>query len=256
MAKTVLKQGHRSVDPVLLAHDDGVLDGFSLRPGAINPGGVSADGRALVHALPVGNIAIGKDLMDDQRVDVNGNFLVDLFQILVENPQMTATEVMERAKEKAQILAPSLGGLQGEPHGVQIDREVDLLVRQKVLPPLPRALIEARGKFKIVYDAPINRMQRAEEASGLMRTLEFAMNWALQTQNPAPLDHFDEDAIIPDLADIEGVPIKYRRTMEKIEEMREGRAQAAEEQAQNQAAPGAAALMKSTAALKVANSGK
>ena len=50
MKKTVLKQGHRSVDPVLLAHDDGVVDNFSLRPGAINAGGVNAEGRPLVHA--------------------------------------------------------------------------------------------------------------------------------------------------------------------------------------------------------------
>src|SRR5699024_10270141 len=43
--KTVLKQGHRVVDPVLLAHDDGVMGSFSLRPGALNTGGVSAQGR-------------------------------------------------------------------------------------------------------------------------------------------------------------------------------------------------------------------
>lgn len=41
--KTILKQGHRVVDPVLLAHDDGVLDSFSLKPGAINTGSLSQD---------------------------------------------------------------------------------------------------------------------------------------------------------------------------------------------------------------------
>src|SRR6185503_15044970 len=44
MKKTMLKQGHRTVDPVLLAFDDGVVDSFSLRPGAVNPGGVNQDG--------------------------------------------------------------------------------------------------------------------------------------------------------------------------------------------------------------------
>jgi hypothetical protein len=58
--KTMLKQGHRVVDPVLLAHDDGVLDGFSLQPGALNPGGVSSEGRLLVQPLPTGNISAGK----------------------------------------------------------------------------------------------------------------------------------------------------------------------------------------------------
>jgi hypothetical protein len=81
--KTMLKQGHRAVDPVLLAHDDGILDGFSMKPGAMNYGGVNSDGRALVHALPVGNLAIGKDMMDDERQVINDAFLVTLFQILV-----------------------------------------------------------------------------------------------------------------------------------------------------------------------------
>jgi len=38
--KTLLKQGHRAVDPVLLVHDDGILDTFSMKPGHANAGGV------------------------------------------------------------------------------------------------------------------------------------------------------------------------------------------------------------------------
>ncbi len=114
MKKTMLKQGHRSVDPVLLAHDDGVADNFSLRPGAINAGGVNADGRPLVHALPVGNLAIGDKLMEAEKLVINDFFLVTLFQILVDTPQMTATEVVERAREKGALLSPTMGRQQSE----------------------------------------------------------------------------------------------------------------------------------------------
>ncbi|MDN8888877.1 portal protein, partial [Staphylococcus aureus] len=58
--KILIKQGHRVVDPVLLAHDDGVMDGFSLKPGALNYGGVNAQGQKLVHTLDTGNVAVGK----------------------------------------------------------------------------------------------------------------------------------------------------------------------------------------------------
>jgi hypothetical protein len=107
--KTMLKAGHRAVDPVLLAHDDGVLEGFNLKPGAINYGGVNSQGQPLVHALQVGNPQIGKELMDDERAGINDAFLVTLFQILIDTPQMTATEVLERAREKGALLSPTMG---------------------------------------------------------------------------------------------------------------------------------------------------
>jgi hypothetical protein len=34
--------------------------------------------------------------------------LITLFQIMVDNPRMTATEVMEKAQEKSMLLAPLL----------------------------------------------------------------------------------------------------------------------------------------------------
>jgi hypothetical protein len=251
--KTILKQGHRAVDPVLLAHDDGIVDSFSLRPGAINAGGVSAEGRALVQALPVGNIAIGKDLMDDERSIINDAFLVTLFQILVETPEMTATEVMERTREKGILLAPVLGRQQTEYLGPMIEREIDLLSFQGKLPPMPQALMEAGGEYRVEYDSPLSRAQRAEEASGLMRTLESTLTVVNITQDPAPLDHFDWDAIIPEVSEIQGVPARWMRDPRVIAQMRESRAQAAQTQEAIQAAPGIAAVTKAAA---VAQKGK
>jgi hypothetical protein len=251
--KTVLKQGHRIVDPVLLAADDGIVDTFSLAPGAVNAGGVSSDGRPLVHVLPTGNLAVSKEMMDDERQVINDAFLVTLFQILVESPQMTATEVMERSREKGILLAPTIGRQQSEYLGPMIDRELDLLSQQRVLPPMPRALIEARGEYKIRYDSPLSRLQRAEEASGIMRVVEKALEVVNVTQNPEPLDFFDWDVIIPDLSDIHGVPTHWMRSLDKIKAMRDGRAQQAQAQQAAQMAPGAAAMIKATA---VANKGQ
>jgi hypothetical protein len=245
--KTILKQGHRVVDPVLLAHDDGVLDSFSLRPGDINYGGVSADGKPLVHTLPTGRIDIGKDLMDDERLVINDAFLVTIFQILVETPQMTATEVLERTREKGILLAPTLGRQQSEYLGPLIEREVDLLAQQRLLPPMPQGLIEARGEYSITYDSPLSRAQRAEEAAGLMRTIEATLNVVNVTQNPEPLDHFEWDTAIPELADINGVPVRWMKSLEQVTAIREQRAQAAQAQMAIQAAPGAAAMMKAGA---------
>lgn len=245
--KTVLKQGHRTVDPVLLAHDDGIVDGFSLLPGALNPGGVTANGQPLVHALPVGNIAIGKELMDDERAVINDAFLVTIFQILIETPQMTATEVMERVKEKGILLAPTIGRQQSEYLGPLIEREIDILARQNLLPPMPPELLEAKGEYKIVYDSPLSRAQRAEEASGVMRTIESVLQVVNVTQNPAPLDFFDWDTVVPEIADIHGVPAHWLRSAEQVAQIRQGRAAEQQQQRDVAAAPGAAALLKATA---------
>lgn len=242
--KTYLKQGHRAVDPVLLVHDDGILDTFSLMPGKANAGAVNKDGRPLVHTLPIGNIQAGKDMMDDERAIINDNFLVTLFQILVESPQMTATEVMERTREKGVLLAPVLGRQESERLGPMTERELDILAQQNLLPPMPQILREAGAGFKIEYDSPLSRAQRAEEASGLMRTLESLLGVANATGNPAPLDHFNWDAITPDLADINAVPVKWRLSMKEIEAIRQGRAEQAQTQDMIQAAPAAAAMMK------------
>lgn len=246
--KTMLKQGHRAVDPVLLAHDDGVVDSFSLKPGAINAGGVSADGRPLVHALPVGNLAIGKDMMDDERALINDAFLISIFQILTESPQMTATEVLERTREKGILLAPTIGRQQSEYLGPMIERELDVLGRQGLLPEMPGLLKEAQGEYRIEYDSPLSRAQRAEEAAGLMRTVETALNVVNVTQNQEPLDFFDWDTIMPEISEIQGVPAKWMRSMQQVEEIRAGRAQQNQTQQMIQGAPAAAAMIKAVGA--------
>jgi hypothetical protein len=199
--KTVLKQGHRAVDPVLLAHDDGVLDAFTMKPGALNYGGVNAEGRPLVHALPVGNLAIAKEMMADERYTIRDAFFVTLFEILVEDRRdMTATEVLERAREKGVLLAPAMGRQQTEALDPQIERELDVLAQQGLLPPMPPILAAMMAEYKVEYDSPLSRAMRAEEATGFYRTAEFALKVAVEAQRPDALDWLNIDAAMPEIA--------------------------------------------------------
>jgi hypothetical protein len=244
--KTILKQGHRTVDPVLLAHDDGILDGFSMKPGALNYGGVSAEGRPLVHTLPVGNIAIGKDLMDDERAAINDAFLVTLFQILIQTPQMTATEVLERAREKGALLSPTMGRQQSESIGPMIEREFDLLMWQGLIPPPPQALLEAGAAYKVEYDAPLNRAMRSDEAAGVMRSMQWASQIAAETQDPSVMDWFNTDVIVPELMAINGAPFQYARDPDAVAAIRQGRQQQQATAQLTQALPGLAAIQKAS----------
>ncbi len=255
MKKAQLKQAHRAADPVLLAHDDGVADSFSFRPGAINAGGVSPNGQPLIHALPTGNYQIGKEAMDDERSQIKDAFLTSIFQILTETPTMTATEVLERTKEKAILLAPTIMRQQSEYLGPMIERELDLLSRQGLLPQMPQVLAESGAQYKAEYDSPMTRAQKAEEASGLMRTLESVIQVVNITQDPTPMDHFDWDTIIPEVSDIQGVPFHWMAAADKVKEKRDARAAAKQQQDMSNMAPGAAALISAQAKTTAANKG-
>ncbi len=245
--KIMLKAGHRALDPVLLAHDDGVIDAFALDPGSVNMGGVTKDGRLLVHPLPVGNIPEGKELMEQEQKLINDTFLVSLFQILVETPEMTATEVMERVREKGILLAPTIGRQQSEYLGPMIDRELDILSRQGMLPPQPPMLKAAKGQYKIIYDSPISRTQKAEQVAGGMRTMEAFLNFAQMSQDPSILHLINIDVAGPAIADANGVPASWINSPEAIAKLRQQMQQQQQIQTAIQAAPAVAGVVKARA---------
>ena len=72
------------------------------------------DGKKMIDVLPTGNIVVGEKMMDIEKAIIHDAFLVTLFQILIDTPQMTATEVLQRAQEKGMLLAPTAGRMQAE----------------------------------------------------------------------------------------------------------------------------------------------
>lgn len=245
--RVFLKQGHRAGDPVLLTADDGLID-VNMTPGAMNKGGMTADGKPLVGILPTGNIQVTKEMMEEERNLINDAFLVTLFQILTESPQMSATEVIERTNEKGILIAPTMGRQQSEYLGPMIDRELDLLSYMGMLPPMPPILQQAEGSYNINYTSPLARAQRAQEAAGFMRVVDMATQIVNVTQDTSVMDNFDFDTAIPDIAYIQAVPESWVADPKKVAAKRQARDQAAQQQQQVQAAPAAAALMKAHAA--------
>ena len=242
--KTFIRQGHRAVDPVLLAFDDGVMSSVSLRPGAVNWGGVTQDGKPLVSVLPSGNLELNEKMMEMERNLINDAFLISLFQILTENPQMTATEVLERTREKGILIAPTAGRMQAEFLGPMIDREMDVLQQQGLLPPPPPQLAAAGGHYEIEYDSPMSRMQRADKAAGFFRAMNRAAEYMKMTNDPSPLDFFNFDAAMPDLMDIDGAPASWTNTMEVVAQKRAERAKQQQQQQMIDAAPALASVAK------------
>jgi hypothetical protein len=249
--KTMLKQGHRIVDPVLLSHDDAQLGSFSLKAGALNPGGVNADGRPLVHVLPTGNIAVNEKMMDIEKATIKDAFLISLFEILVEDRRdMTATEVLERAREKGMLIAPTAGRIESEFLGPMLEREIDLLGQQFLLPKMPPILAQAAAEYRIEYDSPMSRMRRAERTGGFLRALNTAAEYTRLTGDPRALDWFAVDRAMPEIQDAMGAPTRWTSSQEEVDALRQARSEQQQVQQISDVAPALAAVTKQLPAQK------
>jgi Bacteriophage head to tail connecting protein len=253
--RTFLKAGHRAADPVLLLGDDGLM-GMSLLPGAMNKGGMTADGKPLVGTLPVGQIQITKEMMDEERALINDAFLVTLFQILTETPSMTATEVIERVNEKGILMAPTVGRQDSEYLGPMTIRELDCLSHMRLLPPMPPRLREAGGEYQMVSTSPLARAMRAQNASGFMRTVESVKELVQITGDTSLLHPFNFKVAIPAIADIQMVPESWMASPDEIAQKDKALADSQQRQQQIQAAPAQAAMMKAQAVQAKAGMGQ
>ena len=236
MVKTGLRAGQKAVDPPTLLNEESVLTNFNLRPGANNYGMVTSDGKPL--AIPYeskANFEVGKEQLTDTRANVRDTFLNTLFQILVQNPNMTATEALLRAQEKGELIAPAMGRQQSEFLGPMIHREIDILTEAGKLPPIPPELLQSRQGMRIEYTSPMARALRAEEGTAIMNTVQ-DMGTMAQI-DPSVTKIIDLHDALREMAQIRGMPAKLVRTEAQVQEILEQAAQEQQEQQQIAAGP-------------------
>lgn len=244
MKKTHIKMGHKALDPPMLAYDDGVLSGrIDMRPGRVTYGGVNSSGQSLVREMQTSaNFSVAETLVMDERKDIDDIFLVRLFEILTETPEMTAAQVYERVAEKAALFAPTMASLREEDQGPQIERELGLMVENGAMPPPPPELIEARGQYKVVYTNPMNNALHATEVAGFARWYETLAKGAQLSGNPEPLDWVNWDVVAPDLGDKMDVRAAWVNTSDTVKALRDKRNKQMEQQQLVNAAPAIASV--------------
>ena len=227
IAKTILRAGHKAVDPALAFFDDGNISKLVTKPGGLNPGLVDEFARGLVQKVPGpdGTSAIfGDKIQEGERQVIRDAFLEQLFQILT-NPsdRMTATQVLEMIQKQGVLVAPFAGRHEHEKLGPTIERELDVLLAAGQIDPMPPEMTEAGLDPVAVYENPLARMSRAEEAAGFSRWLEMAVSAAAFDEEI--LDYVDTDAAMPGLAEVLSVRPTWVRTPEQVAERRAARAE-------------------------------
>lgn len=246
MSKTGLRYGEQVVDPMWVTADVDSLNPFTMRPGAVNAGYVNEQGQLLARSMaPTGDPRYALESENQRRMAVNRGFLVTLFQILVETPEMTATEALLRAQEKGALLAPTMGRQQSEFLGPCIAREIDILtasgVIERYLGPVPEAM-RATGGVSVDYISPLARLQRSEEGVGIMRTLEAATSVA--QYDPSILKSINGTRTLRMLGEINGAPLTMFNTSDELAALEQAEQQQLQAQQLLEAAPVAAETAK------------
>lgn len=245
IAKTLLRAGHKAVDPPLLVPEDGVLSQIQNMPGGINVGGMGFDGNPMIMPLQSsGQLPIGMELLNNEREPIRDAFLEKVWSLVLERKdRMTATEVLEISRMQGMLMAPMASRQETEWQGVQTERELDILISIGFIRRPPPIFFEAGGRIKMIYDNPLSRAAKAEEALGFGRYVEMLTPLA-GIVGPEVYDVIDTENAPRELAKALAVRTRYLSTPEQVAEKREARAQAQE------AAQGLAALEQAAGAVK------
>jgi hypothetical protein len=231
MKKAIVRGAEKAVDPPLMTVDDSLAP-FNLTAGAMNYGTLDDQLRQTVQAFQSGaRVDIGVDMLEMEHAVIREAFLLDVFQILKESPVLTATQVMEMAKEKAALLSPIMGRQQSELFGPMTERELDILDAAGLLPEMPDVLIEMGGEVNIEYTSPLAQMQRSESAASILRTFEAVAPLAQLPEGQEAMRAFNVTESMLELARANGYPAKALRSKEEIkgiEEKQQAEMQAAQ----------------------------
>jgi hypothetical protein len=168
--ETYIKGAEIAIYPPWLAEHDGIMGTLDLRAGAINyQRQPLSQGQAVQPLGSNSNFQVGIDFIQRAEAKIKSAFFVDLFLMLSQTNNMTATEVMERTNEKMLIMGPVLGRLQSELLSPVIARTFNILMRNGKLPPMPQ---ELQGKeYDVVYVSPLAKAQRAAQAKDMQTFL-------------------------------------------------------------------------------------
>lgn len=228
MQKSALMGVQQLSRPPLLMSSDGLMNRPNLNPGSINYGGLDSAGRPRLTPLITTQFSTAVvQVMEQQKNSLKDLLYVNLWQILISNPQMTATEALLRAQEKGDLLSP-IGLKVQRALSKLIDREWDIYEGKGAFregsPLQPPPSLEGTP-LNVEYSAPINRLRRQSEVVGIQRTIEIAGFAVKATGDPSHFDAIDFDKAIKITQEVTGAPVAILRDPEALAALREAKAQ-------------------------------
>lgn len=242
--KTSIKAGHKRLDPPIFLPDDGFTGGkVRLTPGAVNVYH-SRKGQGDIVIPNLGGESQGAiTILQDSRETIREGFYVNLFLALLRKPNITATQTIKIDEEKMGLLSPMIGRIIGGLFNPMFDRMYGILSRDGYLPEPPEELIGLN--LGIEFISPLALAREIVEAASIHRTYDFADR--VSAHNPTVYDNLNDDYNLRRIAEINGMPYDGLNDQDQVDQTREARLQATEEEAGKADAAGMAGMMKDVA---------
>jgi hypothetical protein len=227
--EVTLRAGQKAVDPPLMVPDDGFLNPLDTRPGGVNVfrSGMVGDADRIAPLNTGSRPDLGEMMAERAEARVKSTFYSDWMN-LPRQPNMTATEVIQRRDEMLRLLGPMVSRLTAEMLGPIIERTFRIHLENGLLAPLPPQL--AGADWRIEYLSPLAISQKSSDADAVLRWFTVASQMA--AVDPSVLDTMDMGEAARFLADRYNAPPTLMRTRE------EAAARAAERQQAEQMAQG------------------
>lgn len=219
--KTMLRQGQKLVDPPVILPHDGYTLPLNMNPKGVNykTNSVGSGNEQVEILMGKGNLAAGQELLMDERTTIKETFFVDLFLLLIQKTNMTATEVAERVEEKMLILGPVVGRLMTELLDPIIKRTFNILLRNGEFGEVPEALV---GKeYRIEYVSLLAKAQRLAESRTMQNFI--AVVGSIAQLNTEVVDKLDLDKAVDILHEMIGVDPRIMRSKEVVDDVRNQR---------------------------------
>ncbi len=221
--------------PLLISTAGGFLRTIDLRPGAQNRIDASFQdvNKAVAPLLTGANPAVGEAKEAQKREQIRRAFYLDIFEL--PGPvaadgdvlHMSPVEIATRNRDRLRILGPIYSRLKAEDLSPMMGRTLSIMERNRMLPPIPPELVEA-GELDVEYVNPMAIAQGSGEVGAILQTFDALAPMA--QADPSILDVFNFDQTARIIGDKLHAPTKIFRTKKEMQEIREARAKAAEEE--------------------------
>ncbi|RWB24179.1 MAG: phage tail protein, partial [Mesorhizobium sp.] len=203
-----------------------------LNPGENYPGLIDDQGRPLIAPIATGqNPTYAFSYAESRAGEIRDMMFVNLFQTLVQNPQMTATEALIRQEEKGALLGPS-GSIIQAGFASNLDRELGILEDKGLYEEDSRFLPPASLAGKAVrptFTGPLDVLRRSAEARDTIQVVTTAMQMA--QFDPSVMDNIDGDEALKIVQSAGRSPQRIFRRQDEVAGIRDARAKALAAQA-------------------------
>ncbi|QIA22001.1 portal protein [Mesorhizobium sp. AA22] len=203
-----------------------------LNPGENYPGLIDDQGRPLIAPIATGqNPTYAFSYAESRAEEIRDMMFVNLFQTLVQNPQMTATEALLRQEEKGALLGPS-GSIIQAGFASNLDRELGILEDKGLYEEDSRFLPPASLAGKAVrptFTGPLDVLRRSAEARDTIQVVTTAMQMA--QFDASVMDNIDGDEALKIVQSAGRSPQRIFRRQDEVAGIRDARANAQAAQA-------------------------